>query len=194
MCSLHLRRSLIGVVTLAVALLGAGCEEEDPSDPVASPSGTSDSAPTSPSEPTTDAGPVEPTLPPEAEADTKAGAQAFVKFYWDVVNYARRTGDVSHLRELSVASCAGCNGGIESIEQIYERGGRILGGRFELLSAVPGRTASGACNVSARVKVNRSRTVGAGDLNKSVRAGEVDFLFGLAYRNGSWLTTFLDTP
>ncbi|WP_322937850.1 DUF6318 family protein [Nocardioides bizhenqiangii] len=187
-------RSAIGVTALLIAGLVAGCEdEEDPPQPLESSSKPAP-PPTSATTEPTPTGPVEPTLPVEAEPETKEGATAFVQYYWQVVSFARRTGDVRLLSTLSVPSCEGCNGGIKSISRVYKRGGRILGGSFELKKAIPGQTPSGAWNVSTRVKVNRSRTVGAGDLNQNVRAGELNFLFGLERANGSWQITFLDVP
>src|SRR5688500_10246316 len=162
MSTTRVSRAAVGVVALLLAGVLAGCDDEDPpepqgpiessSEPTSSPTGTA-------SEPTP-TGPVEPTLPPEAEPASKSGASAFVEYYWSVVSFARQTGDVALLSSLSVPSCEGCNGGIRSIERVYKRGGRIVGGRFELEEADPGQTPSGAWNVAASVKVDRSRTVG----------------------------------
>lgn len=187
-------RAVLGVAAVLLTFGVAGCEDEDPADPIEStrePIPPHSSSPTESTSPT-DAGPVEPSLPAEAEAETEAGAKAFVEYYWEVVNYARQTGEVDLLRNLSVPSCGGCNGGIESIERVYARGGRIAGGQFEVLKSVPGRTPSGAWHMSTMVKVSRSRTTGAGDLNKSVRPGELDFFFGLGYDDGAWQVMFLD--
>jgi hypothetical protein len=190
----HTARAATVVVALLTVFV-AGCDEDDP--PGSPPPSDSPSAPqsSSPSDPTTsptETGAVEPTLPSEAEQTTKAGAKAFVAYYWEVVNYARHTGDVALLGTLSVDTCVGCIGGINSIKRIYDRGGRILGGRFTPITAIPGRTPSGSWHMSSRVRVDRSRTVGAGDLNQSVRPGELDFLFGLEHEDGSWRITFLD--
>ena len=187
-------RAAVGAGALLVAVALAGCDdEEDPPKAVES-SSEPTPGPTSATAEPTPMGPVEPTLPPEAKPSTKAGAAAFVEYYWEVVSFARRTGEVDSLRSLSVPSCSGCNGGIRSIGRVYSRGGRIIGGSFELLEADPGRTPSGAWQVSTRVKVARSRTIGAGDLNQKVRPGELSFLVGLMHMDGSWRITFLDVP
>jgi|GEM_PF-6157860 len=194
MRSSYRARAAVSAATLLLTFGVAGCEAEDPADPIAS---TREPIPPHSSSPTesvspTDSGPVEPTLPTEAEAETEAGAEAFVEYYWEVVNYARQTGDVDLLRSLSVPNCGGCNGGIDAIERVYARGGKISGGHFEVLNSLPGRTPSGAWNVSTQVKVGRSKTTGAGDLNQSVRPGKLDFFFGLGYDDGAWHVTFLD--
>ncbi len=112
----HTARAATVVVALLTAFV-AGCDEDD--GPTSVPPSDSPSAPESsePTEPTTtttptETGPVEPTLPTEAEEESKAGAEAFVTFYWDVVNYATKSGDVRLLEHLDQPSCRGCEGGI----------------------------------------------------------------------------------
>ena len=39
-------------------------------------------------------------MPAAAKRHTAAGAEAFVQFYWEMVNYAQRSGDVDGLRVL----------------------------------------------------------------------------------------------
>ncbi len=195
MRSSYRSRAAVGVAALLLTFGVAGCEDADPSDPIESTGEPIPPHSSSPTEPTTtNTGPVEPTLPAEAEPETKAGAEAFVEYYWEVVNFARHTGDVDLLKAVSNPTCAGCRGAIKSIVRVYDRGGRIIGGRFAVIESTPGRTPSGAWNMSTRVKLERSRTVGAGDLNQIVRAGEIDFFFGLEYESGAWRTTFLDSP
>ncbi|KAA1425861.1 DUF6318 family protein [Nocardioides antri] len=193
MSSLLLRRSLIGVATLSVALLGAGCEEEDPSDPVTSPSETSQSAPASPSEPTpTDAAPVEPALPPAANANTQAGAEAFVKYYWDVVNYATKSGDVQVLKQLDQPSCVGCAGGIQFIEGVYESGGRVVGGDYRITKLEPAQSPSGDWAITTHTTLGLQRVVDAGDLNRKYPGGHAKWLVAVSWIRGAWSVTTLE--
>jgi len=67
-------------------------------------------------------------MPDAAKAHTKAGAKAFVKYFWEVVNYAQATGDTESIAALSDPSCVGCSAGIDSIDRVYEKGGWISGG------------------------------------------------------------------
>jgi hypothetical protein len=67
-------------------------------------------------------------MPAAAKEHTKAGAEAFVRYYWEVVNYAQATGDTDSLREISDPGCDFCTAGIEGIESIYGDGGTITGG------------------------------------------------------------------
>ncbi|WP_127479002.1 DUF6318 family protein [Nocardioides pantholopis] len=115
-------RLLLAAACAALAL--TGCSEDDPA-PKIDP-GDSSSAAATPT-PTSTA-PVEPTLPAEAEGTDAAAAEAFVEFYWEMVNYAQATGDVDGLRELALESCAACKGGADGISQIHSADGLIDGG------------------------------------------------------------------
>jgi len=108
-----------------VLLLGA-CGGSPSSAPTLAPTTSTAATPTT--TPTTPATPTPPPMPEAARAHTKAGAIAFVKHYWDIVNYAQETLDVKPLRRLSFPSCAGCNGGIRSITQVARKNGAIHGG------------------------------------------------------------------
>lgn len=122
---------MIGSVTVArvviaavlVALGVSACSGSDPEPNFAPPSSSA------PSDPSTSpvSGPTAPTLPPEAMGDDAAAAEAFVKFYWETVNYAQETGDTAELEGLA-DRCKNCDNGIEFIEGVYSGGGAIVGG------------------------------------------------------------------
>jgi hypothetical protein len=195
MGSPHIRRAAVAAVAALLVVGLAACDDEPEveRDPDASASGTpippetSSASNPSPTEPT------EPTLPPEAEEETKAGAEAFVEFYWVTVNYAQQTGDLDLLRSLSIPGCGGCNGGIESIERIYKRGGRITGGQHRVMSAAVIQPPSQSWAADVVVRVGRQTISGAGDLDQTSAAGRLALLFGLEHRGGTWLVTSL-TP
>lgn len=126
-------RRLLPIVTLALVLL-AGCSGEGEPEPRIAPSDSS-SAASSTAPPPSPTGPVEPTLPAEAQGEDAAAAEAFVRFYWETVNYAQATGDVEGLRAIGAESCDGCRGGLEGIVETYEAGGRIEGGEMRVRSA-----------------------------------------------------------
>jgi hypothetical protein len=97
-------------------------------------SGTDDEAP--PPEPspstaatTTASAPTPPAMPRAAEAHTRAGAKAFVEYFWKVVDYAQATGDTARIAALTDGSgCPQCRAGIRSIKRVYDAGGVIHGG------------------------------------------------------------------
>lgn len=122
----RVRRSLAAACVLPLLL--AGCSEDGPTPQMPDPT-------SSPSAVETDTGPAEPTLPPEAEGDGKEAAAAFVEHYYDYVNYAQATGDTSGLGDLGLRTCRACNGAVEFVDAIYERGGESSGGNYTVRSA-----------------------------------------------------------
>ena len=185
-----MRTRTLAVIGLVAALTLSACSDDSP-EPRFEPESSSAAATTTPSSPTTEASEteaVEPTLPPEAQEATKAGLEAFVAFYWKVVDYAEVTGDVQLLRTLSVDDCKTCAGGIEAIEDVYERGGRITGGTYELVSmrAFESDETPGAWIVAASVRVGRQVVRGAGNLNETYPAGTQDLAILAEYDADRW--------
>ena len=74
-------------------------------------------------------------MPDAARAHTRAGAKAFVSYYWQVVDYSQATLRVELLKEISQPTCTGCQGGIASIRTLALEGAVITGGE-ETLSDV----------------------------------------------------------
>ncbi|MDI6911311.1 DUF6318 family protein [Nocardioides sp.] len=116
------RTVIAALCVVSVLALGA-CSGDDPEPRFAPPS---TSAPTSPST-TAVSGPVEPTMPAAAKGSDAAAAEAFVRFYWEMVNYAQATGDVAGLKALATR-CINCDNGIDFITNAYDKGGQIRGG------------------------------------------------------------------
>lgn len=186
-------RSAIAVAALLATGLLAGCDDEDdppePTESVSEPTSPSSSTTTEP----TPTSPVEPTLPADAEGTNQSAAETFVRFYWDVVNYATKTGDVQLMRELDQPSCEGCEAGIQGIERIYQRGGRIVGGDYQVVRLKAVQSASGRWTVVAHTKVGRQRAVEAGDLNREYPAGRDKWLVALARFRGAWSVSTLES-
>ncbi|GAA1110301.1 hypothetical protein GCM10009668_33680 [Nocardioides dubius] len=62
----------------------------------------------------------------------EAGAEAFVRHYFVLVNYAQATGDLEPLRAVSGAGCSACRGGIESLERLARKGQTVIGGDYSV--------------------------------------------------------------
>lgn len=112
-------RAVIASVVLVLGL--AGCSSDDPEPNVAPPS------PTVPSTTGTSAE-TPPEMPDAAKGTDAAAAEAFVEFYWDTVNYAQRTGDLSSLREISAEECIACQAGLDYLADVFAKDGSITGG------------------------------------------------------------------
>ncbi|MCX6399360.1 MAG: DUF6318 family protein [Propionibacteriales bacterium] len=123
-------RQLRAVATALVAILAlSACNGGDePDDPKVSstPPGTTSAPTTAPPAET----PTEPALPKAATKATEAGARAFITYYWDLINYAQVTGAVKPLKAVSGPNCAGCNAGIEAIEDVYDADGHITNANY----------------------------------------------------------------
>jgi len=94
-----------------------------------SPSSSPTPSPTTPptSEPTSDPNqPAEPKLPAAAKAPTRAGAEAFVRYYIKLLNYASHTGDTEPLAA-AANDCKGCRKYEALFSRTYARGGSFTG-------------------------------------------------------------------
>jgi hypothetical protein len=124
---------------LALALIGCSAD----ADPRAAPSATTPTtpSPTSPSASATTAepkGPTEPSLPPGAKASNRAGAEAFVRYYVELVNFAGRTGDTTELERRS-SGCSSCDNLVSAFRTTYAQGGHYetRGWRIDSQFTVP---------------------------------------------------------
>jgi hypothetical protein len=189
--SLIRRSAAVAVVLLAGVSLVACDDEPDPGPETESSSTPSEpsTSPVTTSSPTT---PVEPTLPAAAEKATKAGAEAFVEYYWEVVNYAQRSGELGLLERLAVPTCGGCNSGASRLETIFERKGRIDGGQHSVHATTAAKSPSGAWSVGVRVSVTKQTVRGAGDLNATYAASQTELIFGLTHDGSTWRVTSLE--
>lgn len=149
------RRSL--VVACALPLLLAACSEAEPTPQMPDPT-PAESSPSA-----SETGPVEPTLPPEAEGDGVAGAEAFVSHYFDVLSYAQATGDTDPLGRLALAGCAACKGSLDAVRKVYDAGGTIEGGDFAVkrvkASAQPGNTDASSTYVARATVTHSAQTI-----------------------------------
>lgn len=120
------------LLTGALALTACEADPAEPAEPTSS--APTSSEPTSAAPTTEPTGPVEPTLPPQAEQNTKAGAEAFLHFYWDVIYYAQSSGDTALLKNLAGPDCDGCGGAAEFVERVYAKDGHIQLEPYDLRS------------------------------------------------------------
>src|SRR5438128_15619 len=113
-------RITLAVVLGVLCLLLVGCGGSAEPQPLPRPT-----ASTSPS-----ASPSPPVMPAVAKEKSRAGAQAFVRHYIDVLNYATFTGDTKAAHSLDGGQCQSCRRMLHSIENIYAAGGHVEGGAW----------------------------------------------------------------
>ncbi len=115
---------------LACVLVAAGCTSSGPADRVASSAPSDSATPAQPSESNpshaADSHPEPrssaPTLPAAAEGDSVRSAEAFVRHYIELLNYAMTTGDTKAFRSAS-RDCEGCDRYAELFEEVTQAGG-----------------------------------------------------------------------
>lgn len=110
-----IRRALAGVL-LAVMMLPACTGAKESADP------TEEKSPA----------PTAPAMPEIAQDESAAGAEAFVRHYIDVLNYAAVTGETEELKQLSSPDCSGCEKYIDLYESTYADGGYFTGGEWSV--------------------------------------------------------------
>lgn len=125
--------SVAAISVLALALSACGSSEEESPPPAMTPTPSASPVAASP----TPEVPAGPAMPAAAREHTEAGAEAFVEYFWEVVNYAQATGDTQILRELSATGCTGCDAGISGVEKVYANAGVILGGEARVQTIDP---------------------------------------------------------
>ncbi len=181
------RTVITALCVVPVLALGA-CSGSDPQPKLADPT---ESAPTSPST-TAVSGPVEPTMPAAAQGTDTASAEAFVKFYWEMVNYAQATGDLDGLESMTDQSCTACRGGLEALEKIFAHDGTVTGGVNSLSATRTGHLQNDdRLTVWFELSTTRQSIDYAGDRRDEVyRAAKVKLMAVLRRDNARWVIEY----
>lgn len=143
------RGSRAGALGLAVALsLGlAGCNSGESPGPggtttsastslaTTSASPTPTPSPTAVYKPADASGPAQnvpvPVMPEVAKTETKEGLEAFVRYWYEVLDYAYETGDTESLAIISGPNCVFCTGLKDGVEEAWGEGRWISGGGID---------------------------------------------------------------
>lgn len=157
--------SICAGLSLAMA---AGCSGATPAATSSSPTTASPAPTTTSAAPTTDQLPAplrdqvsEPVLPPAEFSE--AGAEAFLQYVIDAVNWAVATGDTSYLEASCVETSGFCQNAIAGANELHEQGITRHGGAaelsgirsLELLSEGGGAIAQLELSISASADINR---------------------------------------
>lgn len=187
-------RTRVTGLLLASALTGAGVTScSDETDPRTAPTSTATStAPTTPP-PTSDSTPdpkepVEPKLPAAAKAPTRAGAEAFVRYYIKLLNYASQTGGTQGLTG-TADECIGCRKYEHLFSRTYENGGSFVGNLWRPFGFTVARGPDGFF-VLTQVKAEAGKfTPNAGARPRPLEADTYSLRFTLTRSGGSWFVT-----
>jgi hypothetical protein len=130
-----------GLAVLIIAMITAGgalsaCTDDSPTPPAT----TTAPIPTTPATTPTATPPAIPAAKP-----TAASAEAFVKYFWDVYNFAYETLDTDPLQQISTTSCKFCESTLNEVSALKQAGKHITGGGIQLETVVapPGDPTNG---------------------------------------------------
>ncbi|WP_397427593.1 DUF6318 family protein [Pseudarthrobacter sp. NS4] len=198
-------RSSAVVFVLAASLAVAGCAGGAPADPgTSSPAATESTSPnaspsptatpSAPYKPADASGPAQnvpvPVLPEVAKTETKEGAEAFAKYWFNMLSYSYETGDVSNFESLEPPSCVACQTVKEVIVSWHSDGRWLVGGKLSTpvtnTTFVKGQ--DGRYQVAVQVHqepLSYMRADGTVARTDPPAPDQGNLLF-LAYENGAW--------
>lgn len=169
---------------VAVLVLLTGCAADEPA-PQPAPSTATTPSPSS----ATSSPPVAvPQLPEAATVGDAAGAEAFVRHWVDVLNYAYQTGDTAPLDAITLPDCELCEGSAADIENVYRSGGLLEGGVVTVdLVRSPPPDADGTVIVSTRYAQADLINVSEDGIRETLPGFPAENAgFVLDYVDGSW--------
>lgn len=176
---------LAAVATGLALVTGCACSREPgPIDPP--PTGSSPTLTTTPTPPP-------PTLPAAARADSRAGAEAFARYWLVALDYAYQTGNTTPF--LALGECKGCRSLSDAIGQVYNEGGRFEGGRLTVGSAVIStfRAGHSSAVVLRYARTPRKTIRGDGQTFDSPGAANLGFLMSLERAGNDWTVVAFPT-
>jgi hypothetical protein len=71
-----------------------------------------------------------PSMPTAAGERSRDGGEAFVRYWFDLLTYAQRSGDTADLAEATDEGCGDCGKALTTIREAYADGGSLRGGAY----------------------------------------------------------------
>jgi Family of unknown function (DUF6318) len=205
------RRHTAAATLLAVSLLMATACTSGQAPPSSAPStdspGTSTSAtPSATPTPTASYKPADatgraqnvpvPVLPEAAKAETKEGLEAFARYWYQLLNYAYETGDLSRISSISSGTCALCGKVFPGIKTWNSEGRWIVGATVTVLAVQSTfvRTADDNFQVAVQSQQRSGSLKNAnGSEGQTVEESEMlGDLMVAKYEKGSWTVQNVD--
>jgi hypothetical protein len=201
------RRARVVAAVVAVVLVGAGVavalrgNGSDPPAPRARPTAIGATASTttgtgSPS-PTLSETPEPPALPDAATKPTRAGAAAFLRYFFAIYNYSFASLDSSAIERISAESCRFCQGVRKDVQSAKEQGLRFEGAEIAVVAAVaaPGEARKGlVVNGSIDQRVGRSVDRSGAIRRELAAANGVRVDAGVRWTDRGWIVFAVALP
>ncbi|MDO6145302.1 DUF6318 family protein [Paenarthrobacter aurescens] len=217
--SLSFVRARPTVAALALAVLLSGCQSGSTPVNSASQTGTTTATPTSsvaapgtPSEiptPATGTTPAvykpadatgkaenvpAPVMPELAKENSKAGLEAFIGYWFQLLSYAYETGETAKSKELSSESCILCMDLVSGVATNYTEGRWLVGGQYQTpVIEVLWEPSAKAQTAKVQVLQQQILYLNADGSNGREPAPAINdaAAFFAEYSNGAWSTTDL---
>lgn len=175
------------VASLALVACTGDAPAPQPDPPEPSESSTSAAPIDDPTDDPTEPQVEEPELPDAATEPTRQGAEAFVEYYVEVLNYAKSTGDAAPLRRWSWR-CRSCEKYAELYETTYANGGYYQGMNWSVATVTVFNARPGFFAL-LQMRATRGKHADSKDSEpKSFEAGAFDVRFRIQDER-SWRVT-----
>jgi hypothetical protein len=131
-----------------------------------------------------------PVLPEAAKAETKEGAIAFARYWFDLLSYGYETGDLTALEAVISPSCEPCTNAKKVIDAWHSEGRWLVGGKVAAIAT--STTFSKGADSTYQVAVQARQTALTymrqdGSVARSdPQPDDTRNLLFVAYENGSW--------
>ncbi|HZO65757.1 MAG TPA: DUF6318 family protein [Kribbellaceae bacterium] len=178
------------VAAVAMLTLLTACDGDPESMPPPSSSTSPSSTPLSSATPSTTPKPTAPTVPPAATNGlTVTSAEAFARFYLQVLDHLEGTGDASLMRRWADPSCKSCRLLASTFEDVYKKGGAVTGDYQTVDVKVSEARLSGADTAFVRLSGSEGTSYwrkSSGSAPSTFAPHEVRWELTLAALEGHW--------
>ncbi|MHA7127003.1 DUF6318 family protein [Janibacter indicus] len=198
---MQLQRSTIAWATaLVIGGTLAGCGGNEPTEPTTAASANRDSgspassesssatgSATSSGDSSSDTADLPTDLPAEARKESKEGAAAFGKYYYEAFGDASHTGRTTVIEQLDSKDCGVCGRGVRNIQSDAEKGWTRSVNPYTIRNVEATKRPDLGYEVTMRVNVVAHERIDAdGKANGKVRAADYTLTEHLVWENGRW--------
>ncbi|BCW60618.1 MULTISPECIES: DUF6318 family protein [Micrococcaceae] len=135
-----------------------------------------------------------PVMPELAKENSKAGLEAFIGYWFQLLSYAYETGDSARAKELSSESCVLCMDLVAGVATNYTDGRWLVGGQYRT-PVVEVLWQPSAVSQPAKVQVLQQQIIymnpdGTNGREPTAATNDAAAFYGV-FSDGSWATTDL---
>lgn len=127
-------------------------------------------------------------VPLEAREDSRAGAAAFARYFYETIRSSFVSGDTSELSRISETSCEACSAIVKTLNKEFSAGNRYTGGGITDFTAIASPAEAGVVGVAVRFSSRGYEVTKPGLTSPSALPGAKDATLELqvVYRPSGW--------